>query len=322
VKTSPAITASRLVLLLLAIPLAVLAQQESGVITGTLVNTAGQPLAGMTVRVQRVPDGAERFYSEVRTDAGGHYHVSLPAGRYYIEASPCQPPSGNECANDDRLFLYYPGVPSITSARVVTLGAGAAKEASFALADAWIEQTRSEAARLDAQRTDLWRLRTYAPAATSSWPSLYEMHRYFTTAFIATPGMGSGRMVAQSLQPDPAQRLRVADEEGAANVPERSRADGAWVVRELDLIGIAKHDQPVVFSRVAHGADAASQRPLSAFEQQAISKLQGGTIISQQSADTIEAVGAIRAEKACVQCHQPYREGDVLGAFRYVLRRP
>jgi hypothetical protein len=183
-------------------------------------------------------------------------------------------------------------------------------------------QSRSDAERRSAQRDELLELRSHAPAATSAWSSLNEMHRYFTAAFIATPGMGGGRMVAVGLLPNRDQRLLLSDEEGTANVPQQSRGDGAWVVRELELIGIAKHDQPVLFSFVAHGT-AASQRPLTPFEQKAVGALQrGGTIISHQSADEIEAVGAIRAQKECVQCHRPYREGDVLGALRYVLRRP
>jgi hypothetical protein len=94
-------------------------------------------------------------------------------------------------------------------------------------------------------------------------------------------------------------------------------------VKDLDLIGIAKHEQPVVFSRLAHGVYGVSDRKLTAFERQSLASLQKGKemVSGRADAGAMVVIGAIRAESACIRCHRTEAVGGLLGAFRYVLRR-
>jgi hypothetical protein len=176
----------------------------------------------------------------------------------------------------------------------------------------------NEGARLLAQAAELWKLRpAYAPARSPTWSSLEEMHGYFVAMFLATPGMGSGRMAGERMQIDPQQRLLLSGEEGSS-----SSTSGAWRVEELNLIGSAKHEQPVVFLRTAHGTYAQTDRRLTDVEHQSLAAFKVGTNVVSRSGDReMLVVGAIRAQPACLTCHQAYREGDVLGALRYVLQR-
>jgi hypothetical protein len=191
---------------------------------------------------------------------------------------------------------------------------------NFVLDRATVNRLQAEGARLLSMAYDLWKLGSQ-PVKTATWKSTGEMHDFFVASFIATPGMGSGRMVPMRLQFDPQQRLELPDdEESVSQAPQRARAT-AWMISELELIGIAKHDQPVVFTRIGHGTGE-RERSLNDFEGQAVAALRSGkSIVSRRSDDGMLLIGAIRARSTCLRCHRSHREGDVLGAFRYVLQK-
>jgi hypothetical protein len=67
-----------------------------------------------------------------------------------------------------------------------------------------LEQAASQLGR---QASELWQLRSSTPGETKSWSSTGEMHKYYVAKFIATPGMGSGRVGPMMLEVDPQQRL-------------------------------------------------------------------------------------------------------------------
>jgi hypothetical protein len=224
---------------------------------------------------------------------------------------------------DAQIYTYYPNTTSRAHATVVSITAGVTREdVNFTLDRATVQAMQQEGSRLQSLAPKLWDLRSYAPPRTASWRSLDEMHRYFVATFIATPGMGSGRMSGVVLQIDPAQRLLLPHEGNTAEAAPSQKEQSAWVVKELDLIGIAMHPSPVVFSRVAHGVYAQADRPLTSFEQQSLETLRSGSevVTGRGEAGAMLLIGAIRAESACLTCHHSERAGSLLGAFRYVLQ--
>lgn len=91
------------------------AQPGSAVITGRILASDGSPMPG--VRVAAVPvEGAgrdqsiETFARIAETDNRGQYRLdNLDSGRYYIRAGLVELPT------------YYPGVTSLSEARVITV---------------------------------------------------------------------------------------------------------------------------------------------------------------------------------------------------------
>jgi hypothetical protein len=57
---------------------------------------------------------------------------------------------------------------------------------------------------------------------------------------------------------------------------------------------------------------------LNRFEEYALTQLQKGEkLVRWESAQSMHAVGAIRAEAQCLRCHDNHKAGDLLGAFTY-----
>ena len=147
------------------------------------------------------------------------------------------------------------------------------------------------------------------------WTSLEDMHADYVKAFVQSDGFGIRRVTPMmmfmqggsiTLQ---GQRLRVED---------------------VQLIGIARHDPPVVypggFLKFQHGDKAqeflteGATRVVDEGEQGILARLQEGEeVVSEEQADGIATVGAIRASEACLQCHRNKQVGDLLGAFVYRL---
>lgn len=150
---------------------------------------------------------------------------------------------------------------------------------------------------------------------TRSWTSLQDMHADYVKAFVQSDGFGIRRITPMMLLLQggsitlEGQRLRVED---------------------VQLIGIARHDPPVVypggFLKFQHG-DAEQEfltrvatRVVDEREQGILAKLRAGEeVVSQVQAGGIATVGAIRASEACLQCHRNKQVGDLLGAFVYRL---
>ena len=96
-----------------------------------------------------------------------------------------------------------------------------------------------------------------------------------------------------------------------------------WRVADLALVSLLKHTPPGVYisknlPRMEDLQDVRT-RSLTVFEDTAIAKLRmGEELIVDAQAEQIHMVGAIRAAKQCLQCHQVPR-GELLGAFTYRL---
>ncbi|WP_254512344.1 hypothetical protein [Anatilimnocola floriformis] len=98
-----------------------------------------------------------------------------------------------------------------------------------------------------------------------------------------------------------------------------------WKIARLELVSLLKQAEPRVYEskhlpRMDELRDAPT-RPLTKFESASLAKLQeGGELPTSSTTNRIEFVGAIRAGQNCLQCHE-VREGTMLGAFSYELRR-
>jgi hypothetical protein len=65
----------------------------------------------------------------------------------------------------------------------------------------------------------------------------------------------------------------------------------------------------------------AKTRELSGFERKALQTLNDGEELAVDARlNRIHLLGAVRATKQCIECHEVNR-GDLLGAFSYELRR-
>ena len=99
----------------------------------------------------------------------------------------------------------------------------------------------------------------------------------------------------------------------------------AWEAKSIDLIGLVKSDTPVVYvsEKVAEwaGDGELPTRPLDEFELAGLHDLaKGDNLFGRSREGVIRLLGAVRAESSCVACHEDKKEGDLLGAFSYVLR--
>jgi hypothetical protein len=96
-----------------------------------------------------------------------------------------------------------------------------------------------------------------------------------------------------------------------------------WEPKSVDLIGLLKHDTPVVYisEKISPENDEPSTRPLDDFELVGLEALDGGEeLFGRARDDVIRLLGAVRAEASCLSCHRRKSEGDLLGAFSYTLR--
>jgi hypothetical protein len=98
-----------------------------------------------------------------------------------------------------------------------------------------------------------------------------------------------------------------------------------WRIVRLELVSLLKHETPAVYlSEHLPRMDELSEtktRRLTAYEMQAIESFRAGEqLMAQTTGNVIEMVGAIRAAKQCMACHEVPR-GTLLGAFTYQLQR-
>lgn len=160
--------------------------------------------------------------------------------------------------------------------------------------------------------------RDVPPDAPSA--ELLRMHDDFVSAFVESDGFGYARVTPMM------------------RVMHRYRTQGQpslWVAN-VELIGIAKHDPPVVFASpfqgFLHAPDMPSAdgivvrprpegRPLTQIEREAVQALEAGAPLRVHAdSDGLRATGPIRARGECLACHKGKRTGDLLGAFVYTLR--
>lgn len=98
-----------------------------------------------------------------------------------------------------------------------------------------------------------------------------------------------------------------------------------WEAKSVDLIGLLKNPEPVVYDSERmtdmDDPDHPPTRLLDPFEQAGLQALTKGENLFGRSRDgVIRLLGAVRAEASCVKCHRDKKEGDLLGAFSYVVR--
>lgn len=97
--------------------------------------------------------------------------------------------------------------------------------------------------------------------------------------------------------------------------------DRPWTLQTLDLIGLLLHEKPTAYvSEYLPRMDelrAASTRDLDDFESAGLLALQRGEdLFFREREQERRMLGAIRAARQCVACHEVER-GDLLGAFSY-----
>lgn len=96
----------------------------------------------------------------------------------------------------------------------------------------------------------------------------------------------------------------------------------AWVVKDIQLVGLVKHPDPVVYltggAEMLKEKDVKTRRP-DAFEARALEVIRGGgdLVQAEKRGDALRAVSGIYAGKQCSKCHE--RPGEMLGAFSYRL---
>jgi len=83
---------------LLALGLFSPGQGQTGIITGRLLSTDGQPVEGVRVSAMAVPDvpvtNAASLMSSAITDSAGSYRLqNIPAGKYYVIAGLLEAPT-------------------------------------------------------------------------------------------------------------------------------------------------------------------------------------------------------------------------------------
>ena len=149
--------------------------------------------------------------------------------------------------------------------------------------------------------------------------ALHRMHDAFVEAFIDSQGFGKRRVTPMMV------RMRYYQFEG---VGEKGRC-----VFDVELVGVARHDPPVVHAASFMGfqhpdgdpglrASPASTRGLQPWEREALAALHAGKeLVVRNTPRGERAMGAIRARPACLSCHEDHREGDVLDALGYGLGR-
>ena len=98
-----------------------------------------------------------------------------------------------------------------------------------------------------------------------------------------------------------------------------------WAMRRMELVSLLKHDKPQVYvSDELPRLDKEGKTPvrdLGGFEADALTKLQAGEdVVTHATLNRIHMLGALRASKACLECHS-VEHGQLLGAFSYTLVR-
>ncbi|QEL20812.1 hypothetical protein [Limnoglobus roseus] len=189
---------------------------------------------------------------------------------------------------------------------------------------------------------------------------LTALHRHAVKLFIDQFGFGIRRIeppLTDVLEPPKSQAQGSADQRPAGKDPVAIRPDKdgkaahfsfaktvgeataipsaaakkTWVVKEVQLVGLVKHKDPVVYlsSEAVDGAmrkdkkeienkDAKTRQP-DTFETKALEVIRGGgeLVQAEKQGETIRALSGIYAGKQCAACHE--RPGEMLGAFSYRL---
>jgi hypothetical protein len=99
-----------------------------------------------------------------------------------------------------------------------------------------------------------------------------------------------------------------------------------WFVDHIELVGILTQPEPIVYmtdkmpsmEQIKKG----TTRKLDAFEEKGLKELaRGEDLFIIEKDNTLRMLGALRATKSCLQCHDTAKEYDLMGAFSYTIRR-
>ena len=163
----------------------------------------------------------------------------------------------------------------------------------------------------------------YTPpgASTIVQPNFQSAHYQSLNEFLDPAALGYVRSRDQvaGFHPHEFRRLPFSTQE------HQDRKRARWELLELRLVSLLLHETPVVYlSEKLPSMTKAKQlptRPLDDFEKEALPALERGeTLTASRNGDNLRVLGAIRAAKQCLKCHEVKR-GDLLGAFTYTLHR-
>jgi hypothetical protein len=152
-------------------------------------------------------------------------------------------------------------------------------------------------------------------ASSLTWTSLERMHADYVKAFVESDGFGKARITP----------MMMLMHSGRLVLDGKSSHVG-----DVQLIGIAKHDPPLVYANgfmAFQHADTdqrflpiTASRSVDGQERLILRTLEKEQeVVARTDASGLKAYGAIRATTACLECHRSKREGDLLGAFVYRL---
>jgi hypothetical protein len=168
------------------------------------------------------------------------------------------------------------------------------------------------------------------PARLPSVETLAQLHDNGRYSFLLPDSFGlvKTRKEVSGFEPH---QFRFSPADFVLNPP--ARKDGKkeeagkerWVMKRLELVSVWKFDTPAVYvsDRLPRMQDLgkAPRRALSDFEAKGLKKLQAGEdLVTEASTNRIHMLGALRASKQCLQCHDVQR-GALLGSFSYELLR-
>jgi Protein of unknown function (DUF3365) len=155
----------------------------------------------------------------------------------------------------------------------------------------------------------------WASSAGREGPSreLLRMHDDGVLSFVNSEGFGKTRLPPMS------------------GILRREVEGTKQLIVRIELIGIARHNPPRVFSdamgmSIFHIPDKKDPRPRAAsramteWERQALRDLDAGErLVIRKEGRYTTVVGPIRAGDECLGCHKKQRAGDMLGALVYSL---
>ena len=160
-------------------------------------------------------------------------------------------------------------------------------------------------------------LQAQAPPTSPALPDLQSVlqriHSDHVDAFVVSEGFGKSRLT-------PMMRLRWNP---------YPIDDGELRVRDVQLLGIAKHAPPVVYTSIFQGFEHGENGPelagfhtreINADETRALLALaRGEKVVSSPEPGGVRLFGPIRARSECLGCHRNKQAGDLLGVFSYRL---
>ena len=139
--------------------------------------------------------------------------------------------------------------------------------------------------------------------------SCEEMHDSYVKRFVSAEGAGLTRKKTPALL-DRSSVLELGSTR--------------YGIETIELVGLLKSSKPVVYAPRMHTPGLpppAGKRDPDGFETSARAGFESGKdIASRNEGRALRCMGAVRAVKECVQCHDDKKPGDLLGAFTYRLK--